>query len=451
MNFTCRKTKTSGNLARRGFACIGSLSRYKFPSIAEITIAVLYLVAWLFPVIASWSVAVFGLRFSYVAPHRQSQNVDIVGICILIALASGIVAAVVVMTYLNKIPRSQRSNIWMGRLNSAQRFFLVVVLLIAAFGLFTSFGGTLFEKGYAGASVVWLGYGAWSVTFLLSLGLLVGDFLSTQSFRPAKVFVLVFVLPVVFVPFLLSGSRIDFLSFMLALVAYVLVLRDAKLRVRVLMSMAILAFVAVVATLIGNARYTVSDPALTFQATIPVKMIEAGVKDGSDMLYLSTIGDLGASVFQVVGLVQEHTERVVGIAPALLSYATRLLPGSFFTNRPGDFWTQLPESVGGGALHALGEGYLIFGLGGCALIGAVFGMLIAVSIFAGNHFRSTRTPLSWIIFAFPWLLLIRGGWYQFFALFKSIEILLLLLLLLMAVGRLGEKYSTVHCKGRVCR
>jgi len=427
------------------------MSRYKFPSIAEITIAVLYLVAWLFPVIASWGVAVFGLRFSYVAPHRQSQNVDIVGICILIALASGIVAAVVVMTYLSKMPRSQRSNIWEGRLNSAQRVFLVVILLIAAVGLFRSFGGTMLEKSYAGASVVWLGYGAWSVTFLLSLSLLVGDFFSTRPFRPVLGFVLVFVLPVVFVPFLLSGSRIDFLSFMLALAAYVLVLHDAKFRIRVLMSMAILASVAVVATLIGNARYTVSDPALTFQATIPVKMIEAGVKEESDMLYLSTIGDLGASVFQVVGLVQEQTERVVGIAPALLSYATRLLPGSFFTNRPGDFWTQLPESVGGGALHALGEGYLIFGLGGCALIGAIFGMLIAVSIFAGNHFRSTRTPLSWIIFAFPWLLLIRGGWYQFFALFKSIEILLLLVLLLMAVRWVGTKYSTVHGKGRVCR
>lgn len=451
MNFTCCKTKTSGNLARRGFACIGSLGRYKFPSIAEITIAVLYLVAWLFPVIASWGVAGLGLRFSFVAPERQNQNVDIVGICILVALVSGIVAAVVVLTYLSKTPRPQRSNIWVGRLNSAQRFFLAVVLLIAAFGLFTSFGGTLFEKGYAGASVVWLGYGAWSVTFLLSLGLLVGDFLSTPPFRPVKVFVLVFVVPMAFVPFLLSGSRLDFLSFMLALAAYVLVLHDAKFKIRVGVVLAILAWMLVVAALIGNARYTVSDPALTFQATLPVKMIEAGVKDGPDTLYLSTIGDLGASVFQVVGLVQEKTERVVGIAPALLSYATRLLPGSFFTDRPGDFWTQLPESIGGGALHALGEGYLIFGMGGCALTGAIFGVLIAVSIFSGNRFQSTRTPLSWVVFIFPWLLLIRGGWYQFFAIFKSIEILLLLVLLLMAVGWLDEKYSTAHGNGRVCR
>lgn len=447
MNFTCCKTRTPGDLARRGFACIGSWRRYKPPSIAEITIAVLYLVAWLFPVIASWGVAVFGLRFSYVAPHRQSQNVDIVGICILVALASGIVAAVVVLTYLSKTPRPQRSNIWMGRLNSAQRFFLVAVSLVAAVGLFKSFGGTMLDKSYGGPSIVWLGYGAWSVTFLLAVNLLVGDFLATRPFRPVMAFAMVFVLSVIFLPFILSGSRIDFLSAMLALAAYMLVLHDAKFKIRVLGALAIVVWAAVIGTLIGTARYTVHDPSLTFHPTIPIKMLE----DGVGMLYLSTIGDLGASVFQAVGLVQEQTERVVGIAPALLSYATRLLPGSFFTDRPGDFWTQLPESVGGGALHALGEGYLIFGMGGCALMGAIFGVLIAVSISAGNHFRSTRTPLSWIIFAFPWLLLIRGGWYQFFALFKSIEILLLLVLLLMAVGWLGEKYSTAHGKGRVCR
>ena len=432
-------------------ARISPPNKYKLPSAANVSVVVLFLAAWLFPVIASWGVAAFDFRFSYVAPHWQHQNMDIVGFGILVALVSGIVTAAAALVFLNKMPRCQRPNILMCRMNAAQRFFLITVSLIAAVGLFKSFGGTMFEKGYEGPAVVWLGYGAWSVTFLLSLGLLVGDFLSTQPFRPVKVFVLVFVLPVVFVPFLLSGSRIDFLSFMLALIAYVLILNEEKFKIRASVALVILAWMVVVAALIGAARYTVSDPALTFNATMPVKMVKVAAEDGSDLLHLSTIGDLGASVFQVVGLVQEHTERVVGIAPALLSYATRLLPGSLFTNRPGDFWTQLPESIGGGALHALGEGYLIFGLGGCALIGAVFGMLIAVSILAGNHFRSTRTPLAWIIFALPWLLLIRGGWYQFFALFKSIEILLLLVLLTMAVGWLGEKYSTAHGKERLCR
>lgn len=440
MNSICLKTKNQGNFARRDFAYIGQLKCYKPPSAAEIAFAILYLTAWLFPVIASWGVAAFGFQFSYVAPQRQNQNVDIVGICILVALASGIVAAVVTLFYLNKYPKHQRSSILMYRMNGAQRFFLLAVLLIAAVGLFKSFGGTMFEKGYGGPSVVWLGYGAWSVTFLLSMNLLVGDFLATRSFR----FVLVIVLSVIFLPFLLSGSRIDFLSSMLALIAYMLVLHEAKFKTRVLGALAIFAWTAVVAILIGKARYVFYDPSLIFGPAKPEK-----VEDG--MFYLSTIGDLGASVFQVVGLVQEQTQYVVGIGSAVLSYATRLLPGPFYTNRPGDFWTQLPEQIGGGALHSLGEGYLIFGTVGCALMGGVFGMLIAVSIFAGNHFRSTRTPLSWIVFALPWLLLIRGGWYQFFALLKTIEILVLLLLLLMAVGWVGEKYSTARGKDHICR
>jgi len=402
---------------------------FKFPSVTEIAVVVLFLCAWLFPVISSWGVAVLGRRFSVIAPHFQNQNVDIVGMCILISLVSGIVVAITVLSCLRKIPRFLLPSMMMRRLNGTQWIFLVAITLIAAVGLFKSFGGTIFEKSYVGPSVVWLGYGAWSVTFLLSLNLLVGDFFATRTFRP----VVVIAISAVFLPFLLSGSRIDFLSSMLALIAYVLILHEEKFKVRVLGAISILAWVVVIASLIGQARYVFYDPMLKFIPFMPVRVVDG-------MIYLSTIGDLGVSVFQVVGFVQEQMQHVVGMGTAIFTYAARLLPGPFFANRPGDFWPQLPEPIGGGALHSLGEGYLIFGLGGCALMGATFGVLIAVSISAGNYFRSDRTPISWIVFAFPWLLLIRGGWYQFFAILKSIEILFLLLFLLMAVGWVSRKY-----------
>lgn len=159
------------------------------------------------------------------------------------------------------------------------------------------------------------------------------------------------------------------------------------------------------------------------------------------MFYLSTFGDLGASVFQVVGLEQVHG--VIGLGSAMLSYTARLLPGPFFSNRPNDFWLQLPELIGGGALHPLGEGYLISGLSGCALIGAVFGVLIAISIFASGHLRSTRSPILWMVFAFPWLLLIRGGWYQFFSILKSLEILLLFISILLIISRVGCEFKKI--------
>lgn len=420
------------------------MSRYKAPSTGEIAIIILFLATWLFPVIASWGVAAIGFRFSYVSPIWQTQNVDIVGICMLVAFASGVISAVVGLIFLRKISDPMRTSIWVGRLNSIQRFFLVAISLLAAFGLFKSFGGTIFEKSYGGPSIIWLGYGAWSITFLLSLGLLLGDFISGRPSRPVIVFVKIIGLQLIFMPFLLSGSRIDFLSIMFALAAYMLALGDAKFKVRVLLSVAIVVYMVGVASLIGKARYAMHDHSVALQATVSEK-----VDDG--LLYLSTLGDLGASVFQVVGLVQNQTQPIVGMTPALLSYSARLLPGPFFKNRPKDLWTQLPEPIGGGALHPLGEGYLISGLAGCAVVGSVFGMLIAVSVLAGNRFRSTKEPLSWIIFAFPWLLLIRGGWYQFFALFKSLEILVLLVLLLIAVRWVGTKCAPMNGKGRLCR
>jgi hypothetical protein len=395
------------------------MKNFKLPTAAEMAVVFLYLTAWLFPIAASWGVAVIGFRFSYVSPHWQNKNIDIVGMCILVALASGAFVAAVVLSCLKK----KRSYLLLRalplRLDVVQRIFLSIVLLIAAVGLFKSFGGTMFEKGYRGPAFAWLGYGAWSVTFLISLNLLVGDFLATRPFRP----VIVVILSVIFLPFILSGSRIDFLSTMLALMASILILESQKFKNRVMAIVGVFFWSALVSVVIGMARYTVWDPALKFYEAPP---------EERDLLHLSTVGDLGASVFQVVGLEQAHG--AIGLGSALLSYATRLLPGPFFSNRPSDFWLQLPELIGGGALHPLGEGYLISGLVGCGLVGAVFGVLVAVSIFASNHFGSTRSPILWIVFAFPWLLLIRGGWYQFFSILKSLEILALFLVLLVVIG-----------------
>lgn len=423
---------------RHDSSYIASLNRYKATFGVEIIIVVLYMFAWLFPVISAWVVAISGRRFSFVGIHWQNANIDIVGICLLTALAAGIIAALITLTCLGRMTQQQWPNMFLRNMNNAQRFFLVAVALIAAIGLFKSFGGTVFERSYAGPSIVWLGYGAWGVTYLLCVNLLVGDFLSKRPFKLE----MVLVISAFFLPFLLCGSRIEFTSSMLALAGYILVLHDAEIKPRVLMALGVMVWATTIAFLIADVRYASYDPSLE-NVTIPI-VIDEGT------LYLSTIGDIGASVFQVVGLTQEQAHWIVGVGPAVLTYATRLLPGPFYPDRPEDMWTQLPEAIGGGALHALGEGYLIFGIGGCAVMGAIFGMLISTSVFAGSSFRSTRTPLSWIFFMFPWLLLIRGGWYQFFALLKTMEVLALLLFILAVIGWLGTRFSVAHSKGHAC-
>lgn len=419
-------------------AQLGRMGRYpKLPSLTEVAVVILFLFAWLAPVIAAWGVSSAGRLFSFVAPNWQNQNVDIVGMGILVALGSGIAAAFLAITGLNGIWRLQWPDSSMRTMDPGQRIFLAVATLVAAVGLFLSFGGTIFEKSYSGPSVVWLGYGAWSVTFLFLLGLLVGDYFASRSFRAW----MVPVITMVFLPFLLSGSRIDFLSFMLALAVYIFVLHEAKLPARILGVAAIMAWAGGVAILIGAARYSSHEvSSFDIAQSIPFALTDR-------MFYLSTFGDIGVSVFQVVGILQEQMDLAIGMGEAMVSYATRLLPGPLFFNRPEDFAAQLPEQIGGGALHPLGEGYLIFGLWGCAFVGAVFGFLIAFSTLAGRHYRFSRSAVSLILFMLPWLLLVRGGWYQFFALMKSIEILLLLLLALAIIGWLGKKYSSRY--GRV--
>jgi hypothetical protein len=51
---------------------------------------------------ASWGVAATGRRFSYVSPQWQGQNIDIVGISILGALASGVFFACLVLSWMKK-------------------------------------------------------------------------------------------------------------------------------------------------------------------------------------------------------------------------------------------------------------------------------------------------------------------------------------------------------------
>ena len=94
---------------------------------------------------------------------------------------------------------------------------------------------------------------------------------------------------------------------------------------------------------------------------------------------LNTFGDVGSSMFQIIGLLKEVPDRMVGLSNAFVAYATRMLPGPFFPNRPIDFSVQLPERIGDGATHALAEGYLVSGEIGTMLVSLVVGVLLILA------------------------------------------------------------------------
>ena len=113
----------------------------------------LFILLWLFPVGASWLVAASGVLFSLVGQQWQNKNLEIVGISIAISI---IIAnlSVIILISLFRNSRVDESKDDILNITSAQFFTLFVLAVISGYGLFLSFGSTLFESAYGGAKRV---------------------------------------------------------------------------------------------------------------------------------------------------------------------------------------------------------------------------------------------------------------------------------------------------------
>jgi hypothetical protein len=408
----------------------------KKPSIYEIFLILIFISLWLMPVMLSLLLSLFDYRFSFVGEEWQLINRSIVAKSAGIAAISAIFGATLVFLITTKTKEAQpfAQN---EPLDLLQKSILFIILILSGYGTFKSFGGTIFERPYGGPGSAWLGYGAWSVTYLIVLSLLVFDYMRMRRMSVA----IIFMSTLAFMPFLLSGSRIDFLSFMLALSIYISARYDLKFRFLWAAATIVWAILIIMPlAYLRSVMHTMTIDRTTISEVAPRISSRYLSFISDDMIYLSTIGDLGASVFQVIGYIQAGIEQI-GVGRALVSYSIRMLPGPIFPNRPADFSSTFPENIGGGALHSLGEGYLISGYLGCAIIGLFMGILITYATLSEGRHCAGYMPISSIIFLFPWLLLIRGGWYQFFSILKSVEILLLLLLVLYVTRIVQKKIS----------
>lgn len=387
-----------------------------------------YVSVWLSPIALAWCVAASGRLFSYVGVAWQLENLSLIAMAMSLAAVSALVTGWGTL-YATKHFFSSHWKITPG-FDHVDQLLIAAIALISGVGLFLSFGGTIFEKGYQGPVKAWLGYGAWSVTFLLATFLLICDYLARYefSFRVAGLYLLVVS------PFLLCGSRIDFLSGMLAALALCCADRRNSLRTRLLQFGLLSTLSLIVSIAIAKVRYSL------YEAGIPIQNIWSTSGALGEMLYLSTLGDIAASLFQVVGHLEQGNLPIVGVTDFLHNYLVRMLPGIWFSDRPVDFLVLVPEVPGGGALHALGEGYLIAGLWGCVLVGAIIGGFQGISVAAKDIWRECGDPYCGLIFLFPWLLLIRGGWYQFFSFFKTLEIIGLLLLGLTILAVIRSRF-----------
>lgn len=400
---------------------------YKSAFIPAAVICIMYVLLWIAPILLVWLVSMQGYDFSYVGRKWQSQNILLVGYLVGLAILVGISSGLLFLKFFSRYfvglikpnvaltPSSKHTA-------QTKMVFIIALTALSAVGLFKSFGGTIFDKTYTGPTFTWLNIGAWSVIYLICLASIFGEYL-TKNRWSAK---LVLLITLMFFPILLCGSRIDFLSFMIAITISILCISNEAWLIRLYQVSLSIIWSLFVGFYTGQIRYSLGN--------ITTDILTNLAQPESKLFYLSTIGDIGASVFQVVGLIHVNEMSFAGLASFFNDYFLRLVPGFIINNRPSDFASLSLERLGGGALHAIGEGYLIFGLLGVIFVSAFFGVLGALSGLFAVRFKSSPSAVSWLLFAFPWIILIRGGWYQFFAVFKSLEVLIIFLLILTVLG-----------------
>lgn len=379
---------------------------------SELILLVAYTVSWLLPILLALCIVFSGKYFSNVGKYWQFQNIVLIASSTVLA---GIFTLVTGWATLLKVRPLFELHIFdAANLHIMDRIVIGAFALISGIGLFHSFDGTIFEKSYLGPVKAWHGIGAWSVFFNLTVFLLVCDYLKNTLFslRLFGFYILITS------PFLLCGSRIDFLSGMVAIFVLCCVDTRNRLSIRIQQLSIMIPITLVIINAVGIARYHMHEinqhapSALTSLVTL-----------SSDRVYLSTIGDIAASIFQAFGQLERGDLPMVGFWESMQRYLVRLLPGIWFPDRPSDLLLLFPELPGGGALHALGEGYLIGGYGGIIFIAGIIGIVLGCSIAAKSAWHHHGHACFGLIFLFPWLLLIRGGWYQFFSIIKSLEIM----------------------------
>ncbi len=447
-NFYVKKVNGRCKFMRESFIAQRYQKTFVFLSSQELAYISIFFLLWLFPLVVTLMASIAGYKFSYEGLQWQNKNQAMVGLIVCSALSVGLISSAFILHVLKSWPsgRSIVSRLSSARITMLQMIAAAVIAAISLYGVVYSFGGFMkIGSPYDGANYSWLGSGGWSIALLFSVALLMHG--SGVKYSKTRFLLLP---TLIYSPVLLFGSRIDYISLMIGSIVFMFIAHRMNVGNKFLFALLLIFYLFAVSHTLANLRYldfirplditgiqaeSVSIPRLiSAVGTANYGRSHAGE---SDMFYLSTIGDIGASVFQVVGISGSSQNRELGYLAAVCNYAVRLLPGPLFFARPGDLSQRISANVGGGALHSLGEGFFIDGIIGCLVVTIVFSLFIAISAFLVFRAPGARSsPLSCLIIQFPWLLLIRGGWYQFFSLIKAFQILFCLIVIMTLIGRI---------------
>jgi len=411
----------------------------KIISARDLAYLATYSTLWIFPILISWIVASNGKFFSFGALQWQLINLRSISLIIIvsffISLFTGLLCSKLIQKYWKL--EAQKNNF-----DGYKYVFLFILSAFSLVGLFLSFGGTIFEKAYSGANYSWLDIGAYNIVFdiaYFSISLIV--------LRKYGILICLFLNTLVFLPVLACGSRIDFTSVQLAILIFLLFVEQSSLKKKFISIIFLMLWTFAILQIIGQIRNQYAEAINSNIYSVenlsypPIRNIPS-----ANTLYLGTLGNIGLSFFQIYGLVAKDPKKTIGLKKAFNAYAIRLIPGPLLKDRPRDFSGTLPEIIGVGATHSLAEGYLIKGLAGVILISIFFGLMGGCSLFFLRRYENSQSIKNVLLFSFPWILLIRGGWYQLFAIFKASSFLIALLLIFYFVdnyiyARSGQENS----------
>lgn len=378
-----------------------------------------YILGFFFPIILSFIVtAVFDRNFSSQAIYVQHKNLKEISLILFLSFFVAFFFASYLRKNLTFLKATKFLLTKSIKLNPNKNLFLYFLGSFYIFGLLKSFGmKSIFDSHYiyTGAKIAWLGYGAWGI----SLNIIIATYFAKSVIDNKNLFLDFIKVILIYIPILLSGTRIDFLSIYLALLAFLFFIKKNLIY-------SILFFITLyfILKITGIFRYPESiDPLFP----------NLNIINGRNNFYLGTFGDIGLSLWQIIDFSYNSEFKPYGFFAMIENYSLRMLPGPLFQSRPGDFMITSGFALGGGAINSIAESYIFLGFFGFILPSLISGFLAAIAERSYSIFNDYRNFISLFIFLFIWVILPKGGWYQFFSIFKSIEVMMFIMLIIAIV------------------
>lgn len=142
------------------------------------------LLIWLLPVPICWLLAIFDFQFSALSRNAQLKNLDLIGMMLFVGLLTSVCASTLTLGFLNSLSLSYKATLLMfNEIGGFQIILPIVLTVFCSYGVFHSFGGTIFDKDYSRVTRAFLGIGAWSVILSFFLSILLGYLSRVTSIR----------------------------------------------------------------------------------------------------------------------------------------------------------------------------------------------------------------------------------------------------------------------------